>query len=64
MFCGPEITVPIINCNRYKENWLNYYFGDLEHQFDLSMDPIQFNEHTLRGKFTFSKDLKLKSWTI
>ena len=60
MFYGLKRCVQLVNCNRYKENWLNYVFGDLEHQFDLSMDPIQFNKHTLRGKFTFSKDLKLR----
>ena len=57
------VTEPVehILCGRYKDNYLEYFFGDLEHHFELVKDYISYDQYVLIGAFTFSKDLKLKS---
>ena len=57
------VTEPVehILCGRYKDNYLKYFFGDLEHHFELVKDYISYEQYVLIGAFTFSKDLKLKS---
>jgi len=47
-------------CDRLKDNFLKYLFGDLKYQFETSMDHISYNPGVLTGAFTFGKDLKLK----
>ena len=45
---------------QYKDNFLKYFFGDLEHRFQFESDLTDPTFSYLSGSFTFSKDVKLK----
>ena len=53
-----------ILCDQNKDYFLRYLFGDLKYQFELSIDHITYNVNTLRGAFTFNKNVNLKTSSI
>ena len=41
-------------CMKFKETFLKYLFGDLNHDFLMDMNRIFYNATTMKGAFTFA----------